>query len=52
VCAPDDAHLQIDWYTRRGTSELRGSSAFPIEPGATITLGNERNAHVEVAIQG
>jgi hypothetical protein len=52
ACAPDDAHLQLEWYTRRGTSELRGSSAFPIEPGVTMTLGNDRAAYVEVAIQG
>ena len=52
ACAPDDTHLHLEWYTRRGTSESRGSSAVPLEPGATFTLGNERDAHVEVVIQG
>jgi len=52
ACAPDDTHLQLDWYTRRGTSELRGSSTFPIEPNAKVTLGSERAAHVEVAVEG
>jgi hypothetical protein len=52
ACAPDDNHLQIEWHTRRGANESRGSSAFPIEPGATVTLGNERDARIEVAIQG
>jgi hypothetical protein len=52
ACAPDDTHLHLEWYTRRGTSESRGSSALPIEPGATFILGSERDTHVEVAIQG
>ena len=52
ACAPDDGHLQIEWHTRRGQNESRGSSAFPIEPGTTVMLGNERDARVEVAIQG
>ena len=52
ACAHDGTHLLLEWYTRRGTSESRGSSALPAEPGATFTLGNERDAHVEVAIQG
>jgi hypothetical protein len=52
ACAPDDSHLQIEWHTRRGQNESRGSSAFPIEPGTTVMLGNERDARIEVAIQG
>jgi hypothetical protein len=52
ACATDDMHLHIEWYTRRGTSEFRGSSALPVEPGATVVLGSERDAHIEVAIQG
>jgi hypothetical protein len=51
ACAHDGTHLQLEWYTRHGTSESRGTSAVPVEPGATFTLGNERDAHVEVEIQ-
>jgi hypothetical protein len=52
VCAAHESHGMIDWYTRRGTSESRGSSALPLEPGATVTLGAERDARVEVTVQG
>ena len=52
ACAPSESHLLIEWHTRRGTSESRGSSALPLEPGATITLGSERDARVEVTVQG
>jgi hypothetical protein len=51
ACAPSETHILIDWHTRRGTSESRGSSALPLEPGATITLGSERDARVEVSVQ-
>jgi hypothetical protein len=51
ACAPSESHIQIDWYTRRGMSESRGSSAMPLEPGATVTLGSERDARVEVTVQ-
>lgn len=51
ACAPDETHLHVEWFTRRGTSEFRGSSALPIEPGSTVTLGSERDAFVEV-VQG
>jgi hypothetical protein len=51
ICVPDEGHLEIDWYARRGTSEARGSSTLPLEPGATATVGSERDARVEVTIQ-
>lgn len=52
ACAPSESHLQIDWHTRRGASESRGSSAMPLEPGSTVTLGSERDARVEITVQG
>jgi hypothetical protein len=51
ACMVDDAHLQVDWYTRRGTTEFRGSSILSVDPGATATLGSERDARVEVTVQ-
>ena len=51
ACASNESHMLIDWYTRRGTTESRGSSALPLEPGATVTLGTERDARVEVTVQ-
>lgn len=51
LCVSDDAHLEITWLARRGASESRGSSTLRLEPGATATLGGERDARVEIAME-
>lgn len=51
VCVSDDAHVEITWFARRGPSESRGSSTLRLEPGATVTLGGERDARVEIAME-
>jgi hypothetical protein len=51
VCVSDDAHLEINWFSRRGANESHGSSTLRLEPGTTATLGGERDARVEITLE-
>jgi hypothetical protein len=51
ACLSDDAHLDVEWFTRTAAGEYRSTSSLPVTRGQTTEIGTSSGPRLGVTVQ-